>query len=176
MNKLIILLVSFLSIIFIGLCTHSSEKKAALKLTTQSGQYVLFLGEWVVEDLLYQGKMSDPNWDIEKPIGVRLYFEDDKILENDELAIENAEYVISILPKTDISFIQKMPNQEEMGIYGEYINFVDCIGHHTGNSIIQDYGFFVKDDDTLILFTMNSLFELKRLNHIPDYTSYYESY
>ena len=132
--------------------------------------YKLFFGKWQVSKLIAENIRFGAR-DIDQMIGVTFFFDWDSVSVNDKEITKNPHFTINIIPFNPQPYIPYMPNQNDIGLTGEYYTYFYV------DEMISEYsvGFFIKDDMTLIMEYMEGYYEVNRVLHIPDHEVWYEA-
>lgn len=146
------------------------RKSGVINYNTDTG-YKIFYGEWeatqkIGENYRFGGK------DISDIIGTKLFFDGwncNYYFNGEEVNINYPEYKITIIPLNEnTTYIPYMPTLNEMGIKGNYVTIFTIVGG-------EDTYFFIKDDETLIMFYKDTYVELKRKNYTPGHETFYRA-
>lgn len=146
---------------------HIEEREYDIrKARYENMNYKLFYGEWVVESLMAESEKIEAV-DTKAMLGRTISFDTAmfrfKKDTKGEVTIENPYYAFEIIPQNEHSFIKGMPDQKEIGLTGEFYTFVMV------DQLPEKTGFFIRDDNSLIMYYKNGYYKLKRMSHIPDY-------
>ncbi|TCK93198.1 hypothetical protein EDC19_1387 [Natranaerovirga hydrolytica] len=138
--------------------------------------YKIYYGEWQIKEMCGEHERLGAHEDADELIGTKIYFNYDKVMINDELAITNPKYRISILPSSIDYYTPYMPSHKEFGIVGNYFTYVSVYTGGESNPLLISAGFYVKDDETLLLESNDAYYRVERIGYIPDVERYYESF
>ncbi|MHB8131615.1 MAG: hypothetical protein ACYDEX_21750 [Mobilitalea sp.] len=151
----------------------SEDREPSSFKATRDGGYKMFYGEWEVTKIVGVD-IRYPNYPIdmeraESLIGRRVSYTYQSFKLEDVEMLKDPIYTIEILPvEKNKSYIGGMPTLEEIGITGNYFAFISI---HNVNDLLGDMDgteFYVKDDNTLILFERDVYYELKRISYIEN--------
>lgn len=130
----------------------------------------MLYGTWVVGRKLGESYRFDIQ-EVSDVIGKTFMFSRGKAnlhYYNQELEINYPEYKIVIIPlDEETTYFPYMLTIREMGITGNYIILFSVTG--------CDIYFIIKDDESLIMFYKDAYLELKRIDHIEGYDSFYHA-
>lgn len=133
-------------------------------------RYKMYYGEWNVKCLIGENQIEKPEKS-ENIIGANLLLDygefEINTVKGGQLAIKDPYYTTYIIPKNEEPFIKGMPGQREIGLIGDYFTFLQV------DSFPEKVGFFIKDDETLIMFYRNSYYELERQKYKSRHKAYY---
>lgn len=138
------------------------EDEEILKKMYSDTNYKLFFGEWVVTKILAENYRFGAKENAEDLIGTIFYYDFNQIKRNDEITSDMPIYHYYVIPKNNKRFLQYMPLPSELGIEGEFSLFVET---KTKNVFIEGISFYVKDDETLILYQNGVFYEMKRKSY-----------
>jgi len=150
--------------------TDVTSNERVYEYLNTDGGHKIWYGKWVVEKKIGDSKRLDVQ-DIDDLIGKEIFFgrwQSEFIYYEEEIKIEYPKYEITIIPLDEnTTYFPYMPRLKDIGISGEYVTIFWIPGY--------DVSYIVKDEDTLIMFTRDAYLELKRLEYIEGYDSFYRS-
>lgn len=124
---------------------------------TKDTNYKMFFGEWEVTKAINITSTENDN----NIIGDMFYYDYDVIKRNSEIITETPIYMYYIIPEEDSNPFYEQPSPKELGINGPY-----SVRIKVNNDYFDGAEFYVKDDQTLILITLNGAFyEMKRIKY-----------
>lgn len=149
--------------------------------------YKLFFGEWKVGKIIGENQEQGADENADALIGMTYFYSDGGIREGKMSSIGDGDYVVArqeyhyyLVPKDSDNLFPNMPSPDELGIEGEYVIFVSVI--FSDNSVyssdamstFKGGNFYVKDNDTLILYANNVFYEMNRISYYgdPDFRYY----
>ncbi|MHB8131830.1 MAG: hypothetical protein ACYDEX_22890, partial [Mobilitalea sp.] len=121
------------------------------------GGYKMFYGEWEIAkivglDIRYPNYPIDMEW-AKSLIGRRVSYTYESFKIDDVEILKDPVYTIVISPVMENkSYIGGMPTLEEIGITGNYFAFIYIYNVHDFSGDLDGREFYVKDDNTLVLF------------------------
>ena len=129
--------------------------------------YKLFFGEWIVTKIVGEDERCGKGENAESMLGTVFYYDYDVIKQNGEIISNNPMYKYFVLPKSNREFLYPMPTAFELGIEGEFHLYVET---YTEDVFIEGTSFYVKDDNTLVLFSERekAFYEMKRKSYIRE--------
>ncbi len=143
-------------------------------------EYKLFYGEWEIKEFInftasIPKTMTDEE-ELQYPdiIGTKIYFDRDKVLNNGKIVCKSPVYTIGIIPvleKEQLFLGKHSMSIKELGIKGEYFNFVTVASAdnmNNGSDEIMGKTFYVVDNNTLVLEYNACEFIMKRTAFIDD--------
>lgn len=136
-----------------------------LKLRAIDGSYKLYFGEWKVEKILCENERFGADEDAQDLMGSTFYYSVDEVKKDGVIIGNNPSYKCYIIPKNEYKYLANMATPEELGISGDFTVYVHILADEivtTGSS------FYIKDDNTLILYENNAFYEMKRISYISD--------
>lgn len=142
-------------------------------------EYKLFYGEWEIKECI-NFTASVPNSTAEEGkesqypdiIGTKIYFNRDKILNNDKIVCTSPIYTIGIIPvleKEQLFLGKHSMSIKGLGIEGEYFNFVTILDENNIDFVSDEIignTFYVVDNNTLVLEYNACEFIMKRTSFI----------
>lgn len=144
-------------------------------------EYKLFYGEWEVKEFInftasIPKSVTEEGEESQYPdiLGTKIYFTRDKIVNNDKIICSSPVYNIGIIPvveKEQLFLGKHSMSIKELGIKGEYFNFVTVLDENNINNLSDEIignTFYVVDNNTLILEYNACEFIMRRIAFIED--------
>lgn len=133
-------------------------------------EYKMFYGEWEVAEVLGRHQKEPLEMEIaEELIGNSIAFYREEILIDGIQVVKDPGYHFTIIPVIpDKKYIRYMPSLKEIGITGNYFIYVYIYNVFDQTGDLFGAEFYIKDDQTLVMFYQEVYYELKRISYIED--------
>jgi len=158
--------------------TKPDQDPSSSSIYLRDNEYKLFYGTWTVNKVICGKQIRGITFDIidvKKFIGFKIKYSNYSIEVNGQKKVDNPNYCIAVVPnQQNITYIPGLPSFGELGFTGPYVSFVTA--NHSEDLINEPFKFtqfYIKDDNTLILFDGGYLYELKRISHLEDAELHY---
>lgn len=179
-----IMIIALISSCMLNIVQFVGQKNEREKAEEEKGlidsEYKLFYGEWEIKKFINftasipiafaeKGEGGQPPKDI---IGTKIFFDRDKILNNDKIVCTDPIYTISIIPilKNGQQFLgERSMSIKDLRIKGEYFNFITVKdGNFLNLDDVIGTEFYIVDNNTLILEYKACEFVMKRTAFIEN--------
>jgi len=137
--------------------------------------YKLYYGEWVIAEFVAGNSRFGPPSDelIENRIGTVIAMEPGFFSFGNYFEKRPTIYRKAIIPQNSRAYMPFFPNSNALNIDTPFFvfvhtNFSNCEVETEINYFPSISGFFIKDDNTLFLVELLSMYRLERLSHISE--------
>jgi hypothetical protein len=155
-----------------SLAASGNVHTGGARLAPRDAFYKMFFGEWRIEKIVAENLRFGKEDGADELIGRTVYYDADIFKNDDVVCSSEPDYWLTVIPPDKGLYHPYFPAFEDLGFEGSYVAIVHVfnISLYLGE---PHYGgvVFVKDDSTLILYSMEAMYETKRVSYIPEYES-----
>lgn len=148
---------------------------------SQNGAYKLFYGTWEISRVVSQHSRLGGNEGYEDVIGMEVAYLSKSYGYGDDVLVNDPEYQIYIMPMSAAALSWQERNIYSLLPGAEYFVWVEVAnlpevnknGELSGQDKYIGNTFFLKDDNTMYCVNNNCIYEMTRVDFIPNHFDYY---
>lgn len=159
--------------------TTESERKIVYE---QNEAYKLFYGTWEISSVVSRHRSQGGNEGYEDVIGMEVTYLSKSYGYGDDILVSDPEYQIYVMPMSAAALSRQEKNIYSLLPEAEYYVWVEIAnlpgdnknGEFSGQDEYIGSTFFLKDDNTMYCVNNNCIYEMTRVDYIPDHFRYYQ--